>query len=88
MTVILSDLLKGKKKDVKQQNGTRSDVGKRKKATKDVITTVKDYERLTEATGGLLISAAKFDVNDIVGIMGSGVETSTVRPMMQDSQPI
>ncbi|KAK8405077.1 hypothetical protein O3P69_001568 [Scylla paramamosain] len=41
-------------------------------------------QRLTDATGGLLISASKFDVSDIVGIMGSGVETSTVMVMHQE----
>ncbi|KAG0719672.1 von Willebrand factor A domain-containing protein 7 [Chionoecetes opilio] len=83
VTVILSDLLKDEKKEKIQQTGGSGDKGK-KRQKKDMITTIEDYERLTQATGGLLISAAKFDVNDIVGIMGSGVETSTVTVLQQE----
>lgn len=67
MTVILSDLL------VKEDRG-----GDRGRSVERVITDVAAYERLAEATGGLLISAEKFDISEVAGIMGS-VETSTVR---------
>ncbi|XP_042211939.1 uncharacterized protein LOC121859252 [Homarus americanus] len=44
----------------------------------DIITGVKEYQRLADSTGGLLINTNKFDVHDIVNIIGGGVESSTV----------
>ncbi|MDK2413603.1 hypothetical protein QHH03_31410, partial [Aphanizomenon sp. 202] len=43
-----------------------------------LVTSVEEYQRLADSTGGLLISTDKFDVSDIVAIIGEGVETSTV----------
>ncbi|XP_063588366.1 von Willebrand factor A domain-containing protein 7-like isoform X2 [Penaeus indicus] len=65
VTVILSDIFK---KD------TQADKTKQTR----LITSVEEYQRLADSTGGLLISTDKFDVSDIVAIIGEGVETSTV----------
>ncbi|XP_037789385.1 von Willebrand factor A domain-containing protein 7-like [Penaeus monodon] len=43
-----------------------------------LITSVEEYQRLADSTGGLLISTDKFDVSDIAAIIGEGVETSAV----------
>ncbi|XP_050738673.1 von Willebrand factor A domain-containing protein 7-like [Eriocheir sinensis] len=78
VTVILSDLLAKKENSGKTQGG--GDIGRE---PRDLITDISGYERLAEATGGLLISGSKFDVSDIVGIMG-GVETSTVTILLRE----
>lgn len=81
VTVILSDLFRSKEDSIRAQGrgdeAVAGSVDKGSRASRDLITNVTGYEKLTEATGGLLINAAKFDVSEIVGIMG--VETSTVR---------
>ncbi|XP_042877878.1 von Willebrand factor A domain-containing protein 7-like [Penaeus japonicus] len=64
VTVILSDIYKKSK----ENNGGQT----------KLITSIEEYQRLADSTGGLLISTDKFDVSDIVAIIGEGVETSTV----------
>ncbi|ROT70713.1 putative von Willebrand factor A domain-containing protein 7 [Penaeus vannamei] len=65
VTVILSDIYK--KSEQTDEGGDTK-----------LVTSVEEYQRLADSTGGLLISTDKFDVSDIVAIIGEGVETSTV----------
>ncbi|KAK7087105.1 hypothetical protein SK128_001406 [Halocaridina rubra] len=69
VTVILSDILQ-KENEPKEGYGEKS--------PRLPVDPIDQYRYITEATGGLLISTDKFDVADIVGIMGGGVATSTV----------
>ncbi|KAK4307782.1 hypothetical protein Pmani_020476 [Petrolisthes manimaculis] len=68
VTVILSDILT--KNQEKQEE--------RKGEGRDLITGIDGYQRLVDATGGLLISAEKFDIDEIANIIGSSVENATV----------
>lgn len=76
VTVILSDIFR-KRSNGDEDTGVGGEGGRRGKVG-DVNTGVAEYQRLADETGGLLISTDKFDVNDIVNIIGSGIETSTV----------
>ncbi|KAK3858686.1 hypothetical protein Pcinc_035140 [Petrolisthes cinctipes] len=70
VTVILSDILT--KNQEKQQQEERKGEGR------DLITGIAEYKRLVDATGGLLISAEKFNIDEIANIIGSSVANATV----------
>ncbi|KAK4293733.1 hypothetical protein Pmani_033592 [Petrolisthes manimaculis] len=75
VTVILSDILT--KNQEKQEE--------RKGEGRDLITGIDGYQRLVAATGGLLISAEKFDIDEIANIIGSSVANATVTILQQET---
>ncbi|KAK4303124.1 hypothetical protein Pmani_024717 [Petrolisthes manimaculis] len=68
VTVILSDML------AKIQEKQQASEGEGRL----LLTDIDDYQRLADATGGLLISAEKFDIDEIANIIGSSVQNATV----------
>lgn len=79
MTVILSDMMV---REGQQQHAEEDMSAADRGEVRELITGVDEYQRLADSTGGLLIPTDKFDVSDVVNIMGGGVETSTVTPSL------
>nr|XP_045594468.1 von Willebrand factor A domain-containing protein 7-like isoform X1 [Procambarus clarkii] len=77
VTVILSDIYRRKNTGEDYAPG-ELDREEESDRTRDVNTGVAEYQRLADETGGLLISTDKFNVDDIVNIIGAGIETASV----------